>query len=83
MDEGTGGNVGQGQGVAGLNIGGSAGGDDVAHGQALGRHDVALFAVFILQQGDVRAAVGIVLDGNHRAGHIELVALEVDDAPPR
>ena len=66
VDEGTGGDVGQGQGVAGLDVGLGAGGDDVAHLQADGGDDVALLAVFILKQGDMGAAVGIVLQGLRR-----------------
>ena len=49
-----------------------------AHRQALGREDVALLAVEIVQQRDVRRAVGVVLDRGDLGGHAVLAALEVD-----
>src|SRR6266576_1872662 len=52
--------------------------DGVADLQAERRQDVALFAVLVVNQGDARAAVGVVLDGRHLPGHAVLVALEVD-----
>ena len=42
--------------------------------------DVAALAVFILAQGDERAAVGVVLETEDLCGHLGLVALEVDNA---
>ena len=44
------------------------------------RQDVAKLAVFILDQGDERAAVGVVLEALHDSGHIQLVAAEIDDS---
>ncbi len=43
-------------------------------------HDVALFAIGVVQQGDACRAIGIVLDRGDGRGNPELVALEVDDA---
>ena len=80
MDHGTQGDVGDGQAVAGLDVGALAGNDHIAHIQAVGGQDIALLAVFILDQGDVRGTVGIVFDGQHGSGHIQLLALEIDDA---
>ena len=54
--------------------------DRVAHLQAVRGDDVALLAVLILHQRDVGGAVGIVLNGQDGGGHVDLVALEVDDA---
>ena len=48
--------------------------------EAEGREDVALLAVRVVQQRDVRRAVRIVFDRRHARGHAELVALEVDHA---
>ena len=47
--------------------------------QADRSQDVALLAVLILDQGDVGAAVGVILQAEHGGG-ADLVALEVDDA---
>ena len=52
----------------------------VADVEADGGEDVALFAVCIDEEGDVRAAVGIVLDALDRCGDAVLIALEIDDA---
>ena len=79
MDEGTHGDVLQGQGVAGLNVGAGAGNHFVPSLQAVGSQDIALLAVLILDQGDESGTVGIVLDGQHSGFHVVLLALEVDD----
>ncbi|CAN4042321.1 Glutathione import ATP-binding protein GsiA, partial [Dysosmobacter welbionis] len=78
MDHGTNGDVGDGQGVAGQNVRLGAGHDLVAGLQAQGRQDIALLAVLILDQSDVGAAVGIVLQAQHGGG-ADLVPLEVND----
>ena len=65
--------------VADLDVRAFAGKQRVADLQAKGSDDVALFAVCIVQQGNVRAAVRIVFDGGNLGGHAVLVALEVDD----
>ena len=80
VQDGTHGDVLEGQAVAGLDVGAGAADDGVAHLQPLGADDVALDAVGILHQADEGAAVGIILDGLDRGGHIQLLALEVDDA---
>src|SRR5262249_52976660 len=51
-----------------------------AHGEGLGRNDVALLAIGIEQQGNARAAIRIILDCRHFSRDIELVAPEIDDA---
>lgn len=50
----------------------------VAYLQAFGSGDVALHAVLILDESNVRASVGIILNGLDLSGNIELVALEVN-----
>ncbi len=57
-----------------------AGGDRHPNGKPLGREDVALLAVGVVQQGDVGGAVGVVLDRGDLRGHTVLATLEVD--PP-
>src|SRR5262245_3098505 len=52
----------------------------VADLEAVGAEDVALLAVGIVQQGDARRAVRIVLDARDRRRHAQLVAPEVDQA---
>ena len=80
VDDGTNGDIGQRQAVAGLDIGAGGGDDRVAGLQAEGREDVAEFAVFVLDESDERAAVRVVLDALDGSRHIELVTAEVDDA---
>ena len=79
MDEGTGRDVHQRQSVAGLDVSVGTGFDGVADFEANRSDDVALLAVFVLHEGDVSAAVRIVFEGEHSRGHVNLVALEVDD----
>ena len=52
----------------------------VAHLQAVRLEDVALLAVGVLDEGDSRRPVRVVLDGDHLPGDVALVALEVDHA---
>ena len=73
-------NLGQRQGVAGLDVCVDAGDDSVAHGEALRAEDVGLGAVDVVQERDAGGAVGVVLDGSDLGRHTVLVALEVDDA---
>ena len=79
VDQGTNGNAGHGQRVAGLDVSILGGDNSVANLQALGSQDVALLAVGVEQQSDEGAAVGIVLDSGNLSGDLQLVALEVDD----
>ena len=66
--------------VAGLDVGVAAGDDLVADLHAVGREDVALVAVDVVEERDARRAVGVVLDGRDQRGDADLVALPVDDA---
>jgi hypothetical protein len=52
----------------------------VADGEPVGREDVPLLAVGVVEQRDARGAVRIVLDRRDRRRHADLVPLEVDDA---
>ena len=52
----------------------------IAHLDAQRGQDVAPVAVLVLDQGDARRAVGVVLDGLDDAGDVQLVAAEIDDA---
>ena len=78
VDHGTNGDVGDGQSVAGQDIGVGTGHDLVTSLQADRSQDVALLAILILDEGDVGAAVGVILQTQHGGG-THLVALEVDD----
>ena len=60
-DDGAHGDVGDGEAVAGLDVGAGAGLHHVTGLQADGGDDIGLLAVLILDQGDVGAAVGVVL----------------------
>src|SRR5205823_2699543 len=52
--------------------------DRVADLEPLGRQDVALLAVGVMQQRDVGRAIRVVLDRGDRRRHAVLPALEVD-----
>ena len=78
VDQGTNGNLGKRHGVAGLDVGASAGHDGIANPEALGSQDVALLAVHVVEQSDAGRAVRIVLDRGNLGRHAVLVALEVD-----
>src|SRR6195952_5077922 len=81
VDDGTGGDVAQRQAVAGLDVGVRTLLDAVALRQSLRRDDVALLAVDVVQQGDVRRAVGVVFDlRDLGVDAVLVVATEVDDA---
>src|SRR3712207_2126595 len=60
-------------------VGPAAGLHGHAHAQPVGREDVALLAVPVVQERDVGRPVGVVLDRGHAGGHAVLAtALEVD-----
>ena len=80
VDEGADRDALQREGVARADVRILAGNDGVAGLEALRRDDIALVAVLILQQGDERAAVGVILDAQHLCGRAELAPLEVDHA---
>ena len=54
--------------------------DHLADRQALWRENVPLGAIRILQQRDMAGAIGVVLDADHRCGHVVLGPSEVDEA---
>ena len=66
--------------VARLDVGVAARDDGVAHLDAVGREDVALLAVDVVEEGDARGAVGIVFDRGDLGGNADLLAAKVDDA---
>ena len=68
------------QRIAGKNVRGLTGGNGCADLQSHGMQDVALFAIGIVQQGDVGAAIRIVFDGLDLGRHAFLVATEIDGA---
>ena len=79
VQQGTDGNLGENRAVARLDVDVLGARDDhVAHVQALGGQDVGLGAVDVVEQGDVRGAVRVVLDGRDLGRHVVLLALEVD-----
>ena len=80
VDNGTHGDVRQRQSVARLDVGALAGNDHITGGETDRSEDVAALAVGILDQRDVGAAVGVVLQAEDLRLDVALVALEVDDA---
>src|SRR5690606_30279766 len=81
VDDAADGDEAQRQGVACHRLGLRAADDLAADRDALGRQDVALLAVDVVQQGDVGAAVGVVLDCGDLGRHALLLAApEVDAA---
>ena len=80
MNEGTGGDIGQRQSVAGLDIRRGAGDYCVAHLQAVGGDDISFLAVLIFDQGDESGTVRIVFQGLDRSRYVKLLTFEIDDA---
>jgi len=79
VNHGTDGDVAQRQVVARLDVGVSAGLNRVTLLQLVGRDDVALLAVRVVQERNARRAVGVVLDVSNGGGHAVLVVTtEVD-----
>src|ERR1700761_929267 len=62
VDQGTGRNIAQWQVIARLDVGVGAGLDHVTLRKTMRRNDVPLLAVQVVQQRDVRGAVGVILD---------------------
>ena len=79
VDDGTDGDVLEGQSVTGLDVGVGAGHDLVANLQTIGSQDVALGAVLVLNECDEGGTVRVILQRLDSGGDIKLVALEVDD----
>src|SRR5699024_2843386 len=69
VDHGTNGDVGDGQAVAGLDVGSGGGNHLVAGLQAVGSQNVAQGVVLVTDQSDESAAVGIVLQTLHGSRH--------------
>src|SRR5216683_2463273 len=65
------------QRIARKNVRALAGRNRRAHFQSHRMQDVALVAIGVVQQREVRAAVWVVLDGRHFRGHAELFSPEV------
>ena len=78
VHDGSGRDAGQRQGVADLDVGALARHDLHADRQSLGREDVALLTVAVVQQRDVGGAIRVVLDRCDLGRDAVLAALEVD-----
>src|SRR4051794_6083297 len=78
VDRGAGGDRAKRQAVARLDVSAGPGLDGGPDAQPRRREDVALLAVGVVQEGDVRRAVGVVLDCGNARRHAVLAALEVD-----
>src|SRR6266851_1459563 len=70
-------NVANHQRVAGKNIRGFAGLHRGADFEPHRMQDVALFAIGVMQQRDVGAAIGVVFDGRNLRGYADFVASEI------
>ena len=79
VDDGAGGNILEGQGIADQDVGFGSGRNRGADHQTFGRDDVALLAIRIVQQRDARRTVRIVFDRGDFRRNAEFVALEIDD----
>jgi len=53
--------------------------DRVTNLETIRSKDIALLAVRVGHEGDVRGAIWIILEGLHTGGHVEDVAFEIDD----
>src|SRR6266849_6805986 len=74
------GDVPDGQGIAGQDVGLGPGHDHVARLEAEGGDDVALLAVLVVQESDARRTNRIVLDPRHHGRDADLFAPEIDVA---
>ncbi len=61
-------------------VGAGAGLDEVTHLHPVRHEDVALLSVLVVEEGDPRVAVRVVLHVSNLGGNGVLVALEVDDS---
>jgi len=66
--------------LPGLGFAGDPAFQHVAHRDTHRRQNVALLPIAVLEQGDVRTPVRIVLDGRHLRGDSVLVRLKSNDA---
>src|SRR4051812_25182075 len=82
MDHGADRDVAERQGVPRPDLRALAGHQSVADAQSLGREDVTLLAVDVVEQRDARAPVRVVLDVRHLRRHAVLVPPEVDGSEP-
>src|SRR5690348_14806659 len=80
VDDGADRDVAHRHGVARLDVDALARDDLVALLEALRRQDVGQLAVLVAHQRDEAAAVRIVFEAHDLGRHVELAALEVDDA---
>src|SRR6187549_2780669 len=80
VDHRAGRDVAERQAIAGANVREAAREHGVALLQAVGREDVGLLAVGVVQEGDARSAVGIVFDLRDASRDADLGTLEIDDA---
>ncbi len=78
VDNGTNGHIYEGKCVTGLDVSIGAADNYVSYLEADGSNDVALNAVFILNECDESRAVRIVLESHNGSIHAELVSLEID-----
>src|SRR5690606_21868232 len=69
----------QAQAIAGLDVGLLARQHLGAHLEPVGREDVALLAIGVVEQRDASRAIRIVFDGRHPCRNADLVAPEIDD----
>ena len=65
------------QRIAGKDVRTFAGGNRGANFEPYGMEDVALLAVGIVQQREVGAAIGIVLNGRHLGRHAQFIAAKI------
>jgi hypothetical protein len=79
VDNGTHGDVLQGESVAHFGSSVSAGEELVTHFQSIGSDDVTLFTVSVVKKSDASRTVRIVLDGLHHCGNSILLSLEIDE----
>src|SRR5260370_28927571 len=79
MNGSTGWNILKGQRIARLDIGIWSRGNLVADLQPQRGDDVALLTIQVMQQRDTSRTIWIVLDGRDPGGHVQLIALKIDN----
>src|SRR5918996_627957 len=78
VHHGTHRDVGQGEGVAGADVRSRTRGYQLTDPQPLGRQDVPLLSVRVVEEGDSGGPVGVVFDRRHLRGDAVLLPAEID-----
>src|SRR5690554_3260093 len=80
VDDGTQGDIPEGQAIAHLDIGCRSRIDHSTYLELIGSQDISFLAVGIVEQGNVGGTVGIVFDGSYLGGNAIFGPAKIDDS---